>query len=367
MMTTFSRAFCITLVCSFLIGLSGACQPAPTSTPSPNKDLTPPPLLYIVNNQLFQLQSDNTTRMVVRLGEEGEVFSAIRIKETILVWGKNGLQRVDIKSGKVEMVVEFDETPLFGTVVRTSNDRVVLYYTALESGCSTTGIGAKIWLYQVDKNISRNIYSSDTRNILPLGLTADQKGFYGHPVGCAPGFEWFWLISTDSGEIKKELPTWDATPRETGTGGAELSPDSRHLAFPTSSTVDAENGVMRHRLSIYDLDDLTIERYDLPHSPSHARSLLWSPDSQWLYFVLSPGTPFDEPSNSYGLWSLNIQTGQYLRITDFDDPLMRFVSISSDGQWILLQPETGQKVTYVHISTGEKISISLPPEGHIVP
>jgi Tol biopolymer transport system component len=230
-------------------------------------------------------------------------------------------------------------------------------------------MGAKVGLYQVDKNISMNVYSSDIGYIVPLGLTTDQHGFYGVPVGCAPGFDRFWLISTDGGEIKKELPTSDATPNESGTGAAALSPDSRHLAFTTSSTVDAENSVIRHRLSIYDLDTITIERYDLPHPPSHVRSLLWSSDSQWLYFVLNPGTPFDEPSNSYGLWSLNMQTGQYLRITDLDDPLMRLVSISPDGQWILLQPEAWQIVTYVHLSTAEKIFINLPPAGviHIAP
>jgi len=276
---------------------------------------------------------------------------------------------VEMKDSKIEMAVEIDETPLFGSLVRASNDRVVLYSTALESGCSPTGMGAKIGLYQVDKNISRDVYSSDTGYILPLGLTTDQQGLYGTSVGCAPGFDRFWLISTDDGEIKKELPTWDATPRETGTGGAALSPDSRHLAFTTSSVADTEDLVIRHRLSIYHLDTMTIERYDLPHPPSHGRSLLWSSDSQWLYFTLNPGTPFDEPSNSYGLWSLNIQTGQYLRITDLDDPLMHLVSISSDGQWILLQPETRQRVTYVHLSTAEKIFINLPPEGvnHIVP
>ena len=139
-MATYSRTLCITLVSSFLIGLSGACQPTSISTPSISKDLIPPPLLYIADNQLFQRQTDNTTRIVVSLGEEGEIFSAIRIKETIFVLRKNGLQRVEMEGGKLEMVVEFDRTPLFGELVRTSNDRVVLYSTALESDCSPTGI-----------------------------------------------------------------------------------------------------------------------------------------------------------------------------------------------------------------------------------
>ena len=130
-MNTYSIALRIIYAGLTLIGLSSACQPASTSVPTAGVDLTPPPVLYIADNQLFQLQSDNTTQLIARLGEEGEVFGGIRIKETILVWGKNGLQRVDIKSGKVEMAVEFDETPLFGSLVRTSNDRVVLYSTKI--------------------------------------------------------------------------------------------------------------------------------------------------------------------------------------------------------------------------------------------
>jgi len=126
--------------------------------------------------------------------------------------------------------------------------------------------------------------------------------------------------------------------------------------------VEAENSV-RYRLRIFDLEDITIESHELPNPPSHIwDGLLWSPNNQRLYFVLNPGLPYDEPSKSYGLWNLDIETGIFSQVTSIQDPYMRLGSISSDGQWILLQPEALQSViTYVHLPTGEQVAISLPP------
>lgn len=300
--------------------------------------------------------------MIASLGDEGDVISAIKLKDAVFVLRKKGLQRVELEGDKTEMVVRFDSTPLYGELIKISNDNVVLFSTALDSGCSSTGIGSILGLYQIDNYASRLFFANDEHYIQPLGLTADQQSVYGFPQGCAPGFGEFWLISTDKGEITSKLLIGDATSKEAGVGNAALSPDARFLAFGTS-LVEAENS-NRYRLSIYDLEDITIERHELPNPPSHIwDGLLWSPDNQRLYFVLNPGSPYDEPSNSYGLWNLDIQTGIFSLVTSLHDPYIHLVSISSDGQWILLMPEALLSVTYIHLPTGEPVVISLPPGG----
>ena len=335
---------------------------ASTYAPSTRNGLTPPSLLYLTENRLYQRQPDGTTLMIASLGDEGDVMSAIKLKDTVFVLRKKGLQRVELEGGKTEMVVWFDSMPLSGELIRTSNDSVVLYSIALDSGCSSTGIGSMLGLYQIDNYASRLFFAKDEHYIQPLGLTADQQSVYGLPRGCDPEFGEFWLISTDKGEITSKLLIWEATSKETSEGRTPaLSPDARFLAFGTSCYVEAENSV-RYGLSIYDLDNITIERHELPNPPSHIwDGLLWSPNNQRLYFMLNPGLLYDEPSNSYGLWNLDIQTGIFSQVTSLHNPYMHFVSISSDGQWILLLPEALQSVTYVHLPTGEQVAISLPP------
>ena len=332
---------------------------ASTYAPSTRTGLTPPSLLYLTENRLYQQQPDGTTLMIASLGDEGDIMDAIKLKDAVFVLRRKGLQRVELEGGKTGMVVWFDSMPLFGELIKTSNDGAVLYSIASDSGCSPTGIGSMLGLYQIDNHASRLFFANDEHDIQLLGLTADQQSVYGFPRGCAPGFGELWLISTDKGGITSKLLISDATSKETSEGRTPaLSPDARFLAFGT--LVQAENS-FRYKLNIYDLEDSTIESHELPNPPSHIwDGLLWSPNNQRLYFLLNSGLPYDDPVNSYGLWNLDIQTGIFSQVTSLHNPYMHLVSISSDGQWILLLPE-GQSLTYVHLPTGEQVAISDPP------
>jgi len=330
-----------------------------TYAPSTPNGLTPPSLLHLTENRLYQQQPDGTTVMIASLGDEGDILSAIKLKDTMFVLRKKGLQRVELEGGKTEMVVWFDSMPLYGELIGTSNDSVVLYSIALDSGCSSTGIALMLGLYQIDNHASRLFFANVESNIQLVGLSADKKSVYGFPRGCAPGFGELWLISTDKGEITSKIIISEATNKEASEGrNVALSPDAHFLAFGT--LVQAENS-FRYKLNIYDLEDSTIESHELPNPPSHIwDGLLWSPNNQRLYFLLNSGLPYDDPVNSYGLWNLDIETGIFSQVTSLRDAHMHLGSISSDGQWILLRPEALGSVTYVHLPTGEQIAISLP-------
>jgi hypothetical protein len=342
--------------------ISPSTSPTPTNIPTANKERTPPSLLYIADNQLYERQPGGTTPIIAKVGEEGDILDAVRVKDIVFVLRGKGLQRIDMKTGKTKMAVEFDKTPLWGELDRTSDDNVLLYSIARDSACSSTGIGATVGLYQVDNDTFKDVFVKDEGYIRPLGLTTDGQNIYGLPVGCDPEFDRFWLISIAQGKIAKELQTWDATSKEYGEGYAALSPDAHFLAFATAYYVESE-GLLRYRLSVYDLESLTIERYELPKPPSYSDGLVWSPTSQKLYFILNPGAPYDESSETYGLWSFDIRTGVFSPVTSLDNRFIHIVTISSDGQWILLQPEVAQSVTYVYLPTGEQFLIKLPSEG----
>jgi hypothetical protein len=351
----------------FCLALSACTSPLPpsvdstsTNTATTSKEHTPPPLLYIANNQLYELKVDGFTLMRAELGEHGNILDAIRVNDMVFVLRGKGLQKIEIETGIARMTVGFDKIPLFGEITRTSNDDVLLYSIALDSTCSSTGIGATIGFYQGNQDTFRDVFVKDEGYIKPLGLTDDEQSIYGLPTGCDPEFDRFWIISIDQGAISRELATSDATSKEYGEGYAALSPDAHYVAFLTLRYLE---DVPKYRLSVYDLDHLTIKRYELPQPPSYTGELFWSPTSQTLYFILNPGTPYDDASKSYGLWSFDIHTGIFSPVTSLNHRFIHIVTISPDGQWVLLQPEMEQSVTYVYLPTGEQVLIKLPSEG----
>ena len=353
---------------AFCLALSACASPQspsifPTSTyiPTVRKELTPPALLYIADNQLYEQQPESAALIRANLGEEGNVLDALRVKESVFVLREKGLQRIEIDTGKTKMTVEFNKVPLFGELARTSNNNVLLYSLAWDSACSSTGIGATIGLYQIDKDRSREVFAKDEGTIKPLGLATDEQNIYGLPLGCDPEFDRFWLISIDQGKITKELQTSDATTKEFGEVYAALSPDAHFLAFTTLHRLEPGDPP-NYGLSVYDLESLVIERYELPKPSSYGDGLLWSPNSQKLYFILNAGTPYDDSSESYGLWSLDVHTGAFSPVTNLETRFIHLISISPDGQWILVQPETNPSVTCVHVPSGEQFLIDLPSD-----
>jgi len=73
---------------------------ASTYAPSTRNGLTPPSLLYLNENRLYQQQPDGTTLMIASLGDEGDVMSAIKLKDTVFVLRRKGLQRVELRVAK---------------------------------------------------------------------------------------------------------------------------------------------------------------------------------------------------------------------------------------------------------------------------
>jgi len=312
---------------------------------------------------LVELTADGTTRIVADLADEGPVLSAIRLQDSVFLLRERGLQRVELEGARVATVVRFRDRPLFGELVRTAADDVLLYSTARESLCSATGMGATLGLYEIPTGEASLILETDEGYVRVLGLATDRRSIYALPVGCDPEFDEFWELLSENGATTRRLPTFDAATREYGHEYAALSPDAASLAFTSSRYLESEN-TLRYRLSVYDLDTLSIARYDLPNPPSHIwGGLVWSSDSRRLYFAIDAGLPEDEPSRPYGLWAWDTQEQSISRIADLTEPAMHLLGISADDVWLLLAPEHQQTVTYIYLPTGEHTLLELPPEG----
>ena len=322
-----------------------------------------PALLYIAEGLLIERHANGTDEVIASLPDEGAVSDAIRVEDSVFVLRQRGLQRVGLADGVGEVVVRFDEPILFGELLYSAVGHTILYSLAPDSGC--TAIGVHAGFYELDTRIARTFFSREEGYLHLLGTTRDNLSVYAVPFGCDPEFPEVWRISLATGEILATLPTWDSTNREYGDQYAALSPNGRYLAFASSRSEalgDPVQYTLRHGLGVYNLEPQawSIQRLDLPNSPSHASGLLFSPDGGSLYFLLQPEAADEEPGFSHGLWRLDVRAGAFSRVAAVEDPLAHLLTMTDDGRYVVLQSENSRNVTVVDMSTGAGTTIEIP-------
>jgi hypothetical protein len=334
-----------------------ACQPAGVAGT--------PPLFFVADGKLYQ-QVNDTSEMIADLMSIGEVYSAVRIGDNLFILSGTGLHMVDINTKSVAKTsVIFEEDSSFGSLLRTPDPNVLIYSNAAGPACNLPNrMGMVTGLYRIKEDAARVIFTTEDQTAKILGMTADQKRLYGYPESCDPAFERFWMISTADGNIEQEFLTWkDVGQEEYAWWYASLSPNAQYIAFMSYRIVE-QNGSSftdAYRLSLYNLNDQSIKRYEFPNPPSSASgNLLWSPDNRKVYFPLNVGSPTVADEN-YGLWSFDVSTGEFSQITKQFEQLPIPVSITLDGQWLLFQAE--QTAGYVNLRTGEQIKVPISVKG----
>lgn len=326
--------------------LLAACSGRPSLSPSASS----PPLLYIHEDTLFQQAPSGTLERLTDLPRMGKVLAATVSDDTVLVLREEGLQRVELTTGVADMVVRFDVPARSGLIMPMADGSRVLYSVMVRDADAHFSVGTRIGLYQAGKEEAALYFAYDAQ---ALGVTTDGRGLYVLPRGQDSSFGRLLVVSLGTGETESEQAVEGLTP-------AALSPDSRYLAMTTirHATPDEREDV----LAVYDLasQPLTPREVAYPHTPSHTRWLVWSPDSRFLYFVLWSGRSWDDPTESYGLWRFDVKSGQLSQEAVVSEPQMWPRLVSPEGQWLLLQHESKGLAIIVHLPTGATESLTLP-------
>ena len=133
-------------------------------------------------------------------------------------------------------------------------------------------------------------------------------------------FDQVYYYDLASGALVNSFPA-------SGTGSASLSPDGRYLL---AQQIDGDGS----RLMLYDLNgeaaplvwDQTLE-----HSVSH----VWSPDSQYVAFLLRTGSVDDASTQSLGVWVLNVTTMQAQQVIEEPSLSASLSGWTPDGEYIV--------------------------------
>ncbi|MFH1906411.1 MAG: hypothetical protein ABIL11_03355 [Chloroflexota bacterium] len=322
-----------------------------------------PEVYYIHEDELIRQQLGQKPEALLTLPDMGEVRDALKIEETIFILRERGLQKVSVADKSIDLVAQFPEAISRGLLSAAANHEMLIY-----------SVDERVEIYHLGRQTTSEVFSEPGFGFFaPLGLSTDGEVLYLVPVSGDPEFPNICLVNLPNGEV---------TVISIGIGlGAALSPNSRYLAttairtHPTPSFV----GELQYGINLFDLLSEPPPEYEwdqfevlfepptgailtLPHSPSHPVGLEWSFDSQWVYFLLRPGKPWEEPTTSYGLWRLDVELETFSQVAEIDNPAMRLVGITPDGEWVLLRPEVEGSIDLVHIPTGKSETMLLPPE-----
>jgi len=324
----------------------------PTGTVSVSSTATQivsPVFVFLEGDTLMEQVGSNAPKPIIDLPELGSIKNAILVGETIYLLREQGIQRIYLSEGKSDILLPFDTPMLAGVLIFAAGYSRIIYYGTDNWQESLVGY------YDLDQDIVYPAFSFP-QNLHPLGLTDDGQGLYCLPVGQDPEFNKVLLIDLKQGAISRELPVL-------GVSSAVLAPDAHRLA--TFAQRPHPSGQLESVINLYDLPSLPLTPprvFALPNAPSYVGfgGLHWSPDSQRLYFMLVENIYEAPATSSYGLWRLDVESGATDQVAPISDSVFHTISISPDGEWIVLMHETKDEAIIVQLQTGEFESFSVP-------
>lgn len=311
-----------------------------------------PEVYYIHEDELIRQRLGQKPEALLTLPDMGEVRDALEIGETIFVLRERGLQKVSLADKSVDLVAQFPDAVVSGILSAAANQEMLIY-----------SIDERVEIYHLGRQTTSEALSKPGYGFFwPLGLSADGEKLYLKPHSGDPEFPEVWAVNLSNGEIE---------PLSIGFGdGAHLSPNGRYLAIASIHSIPSELR-LEYGLTLFDLSSPQAAGriLPLPNLPSYTYGLLWSPDSQMLYFMLHPGMRWDgEDPTTAGLWRLEVESQAFSQVATINNPVYTSLfGVSPDGEWILLAAvvEDSFAIDFVHIPTG-KIETMLLPAGPIV-
>ncbi len=374
------RRFTIFVGLSLVFLLLSACQasgvegspvkatetlPSPTSTditevpksPIPLTKTTLPAILYVVENTLVKQAGNGSPEILADFPVANQVAAAALSNQHLFVLDEQGITQVNLADGSYERLMNFDKPAKAGQLIIFDQGSKIVYSTVIEDLTTPSSFATVVGAIELEHK-TELFRSYLTTRVGLLGLTKDENDLLLRPFGQDPEFDRILLLDLSKSDEAKEVPL-----QGVAVSIASLSPNTQFLATMAQIPGTGDPTDLEAVLSLYDLSSLDLPTHRdiaLPNSPSYFREVLWSSDSQKAYFLLLPGKSWEEPSTSYGLWSLDASTEEMSQVASISDVDFALSRISSDGEWILLTRLSKDGATLVHLSTGESQSFDIP-------
>jgi hypothetical protein len=292
-------------------------------------------------------------RQIASLPDNARILDAVEMDGYVFILGESDILEVNLETGASRPFVLPDPPALFGALLPLGKSSLV--YSVSINAWDQAGIG----IVDIDSRTQR-YWALSTGYMSPVGLDPLDGDFILIPLSGDPEFPWFAKLDLETGEITESWPTSNPPIKEFGSGCAVLTQDGRYLVFPTSR-VDSQANI-EYRLSVYDIlaKPAILKSYSLPLPPSHISGCpVAASDNRSFYFSLAPGSRWEDPEASHGLWRFDAVSEEFSKVADLEFPDIRTLSVDKSAKWLLLQKEIGGQLFYLHISTGALYPVDL--------
>lgn len=327
-------------------------MPAPAASPTAAGFPVPPPILLVLHNNRVMEMSDGATSLLTDLAEAGSVLATAITETTLVVLREKGLQLIDLASNTERLAIPFETPARAGTLLVLAPDRI-LFAASFDDPDAEFGIGTQVGEYDLGRGRAGPQWTTpDNRRV--LGLTEDGQNLYTLPLGQDPELGKVEIVSRQTGQTVSEFPIQ-------GYDLASLSPDRRYLV-----TADRDPRRDVDVIRVYDLATQPPRQNDvaLPVASSRPWKLAWSPTGHSLFFVALSGSiraADPEPlRTSHGLWQLDAAQARLTKMVEGGPGLEPWVTVSSNGQWLLLWHSEQARAYRVSLSNGEVTEFALP-------
>ncbi|MFO7918026.1 MAG: hypothetical protein R6V13_08110 [Anaerolineae bacterium] len=182
------------------------------------------------------------------------------------------------------------------------------------------------------------------------------------PQGGDPAFTKAEYYDIKSGERQRTVAIQ-------GEGEAMASPDGRYLL---TERLDPEQGA---QLALYNLSaeaeeaEETEPRTWQHPADSHSVSHTWSPDGEYVAYLLQDGASFADSTEGLGLWVLDVTSMKAEKVMEEKSLSSTVVDWTPDGEYIVgyHRGTEGESHFYmIRPDGGDRRLLTLPPEGEIL-
>lgn len=343
-------------------GLPTATVPPPapkSSSAAPTVPLppgvTPPSLQFIMDGQLME-QNGKIQEILFPIPLKSRVLDALETGSSLFILTETALTQMDLRDGQTLERAAFAPPVLYGALLAASDGSTVVLSLNIQGSPLSQG---RVLAFGVDDRSQKELLARPGFFFKPLGVDA-QKTLYLAPLGGDPSFVTVERVNLSTG-VPSQLDvgsSWDI--------GA-LAPGGSLLSLSAVEHPTVAGDPLIHGLRLFDLAQPSTPPawLDLPVPGSQPLGMLWSADGRSLYLVLQ-NTQASQPQSSDGLWQHRAATRSFNLVSAVHVPWPHPQTLTAEGDWLVLQPESTLDILAVHLATGAMLTTQRPPGSFLV-
>ncbi|MFP3896717.1 MAG: TolB family protein [Anaerolineales bacterium] len=340
-------------------------SPTPAETPSPATSPSPEPesddqenfLVFAHDGKIYR--GDYFGQQPTEIADVSRLEAWDFTRGLLATADRGNLHIIDLNRGELHGV-ELQGEIIYSHVLWGTSGQRLLHAAMVEDETAPT-LGRSVDLRAVghDGEILSEMRLEDLSGVTLLRYDDRAGKVLLIPQGGDPAFTKAEYYDVESGERQRTLPIQ-------GEGEIFASPDGRYLL---TERLDPEQGA---ELSLYDLSTETeeIDARTWQHpADSHSVSHTWSPDGEYVAYLLQDGASFADSTEGLGLWVLEIASMEAEKVMEEASLSSTVVDWTPDGEYIVgyHRGTEGESHFYmIRPDGGDRRLLTLPSQGEIL-